>query len=99
MWLAHAMPTYVAFLRAINLGATRKFPMARVRSCLEDAGFGDVATHIQTGNVRVTTPLRSRSRVEAELERVFAAAAGFDVPTIVMAPAELAALYAEVRAM
>ena len=33
------MGEYVAFLRAINLGKNRKFPMAELRSCLEAAGF------------------------------------------------------------
>jgi uncharacterized protein (DUF1697 family) len=93
------MPSYVAFLRAINLGATRKFPMAELRSCLVEAGFTDVQTHIQTGNVRLTTPIRSRTKVERELERLFAARVGFDVPTIAYSPAELTALHAKAEAI
>ena len=88
------MPTYVAFLRAINLGRTRKFPMAELRACLQETGFADVATHIQTGNVLLHSRLRSRQKVESELERVFAEATGFEVPTMVTTPAELAATYA-----
>ena len=86
------MPTYVAFLRAINLGATRKFPKDAIRAATEAAGGSDVETYINTGNVRVTTPLRSRARVEAALERAFAAEAGFEVPTIVFTPKELVAI-------
>lgn len=82
------MPTYLAFLRAINLGANRKFPMADLRACLESAGYQDVATHIQTGNVRVTTPHRNRNRIEADLERIFLEDRGFEVPTIVFTPPE-----------
>jgi uncharacterized protein (DUF1697 family) len=88
------MPTYVAFLRAINLGKNRKLPMAEVRSCLESAGYGEVATHIQTGNVLLRSPMRSREKVEAALEKVFAETAGFEVPTIVTSPTELASTYA-----
>ena len=40
------MPTYVAFLRAINLGKNRKFPMADVRRVLTTAGFTDVETEL-----------------------------------------------------
>jgi len=83
------MPTYVAFLRAINLGPTRKFPKADIVAAAERAGFTDVATHINTGNVRVTTRMRSRAKVEAALEKEFEADRGFAVPTIVFSPAEI----------
>jgi uncharacterized protein (DUF1697 family) len=90
------MPTYIAFLRAINVGK-RQFRKAAIVKACEDAGFTDVETYINTGNVRVTTPLRSRAKVEAALEKAFRAEAGFEVPTIVLTPAELSAVaaYAE----
>lgn len=93
------MPTYVAFLRAINLGATRKLPMATVTACLADAGYDDVATYLATGNVRVTTRRRSTSTVRSHLEQVLAAAAGFEVPTAVVTTAELTATYEEALAL
>ena len=86
------MPTYIAFLRAINLGAKRKFPKAAIVEACEEAGFTDVETYINTGNVRVTTTLRSRAKVEQALEQAFRDKAGFDVPTVVMTPAELRAI-------
>ena len=86
------MPTYVAFLRAINLGPTRKFPKADIVAAAERAGFTDVATHINTGNVRVTTRMRSRAKVEAALEKEFEADRGFAVPTIAFTPAEIRAI-------
>ena len=94
--------TYVAFLRAINLGRNRKFPMADVRACLTEAGFEGVQTHIQTGNVLLTVAEASRDRLgaredlEAELERVFAATTGFEVPTMAFTPEELVAVHDEV---
>lgn len=90
-----AMATYVGFLRAINLGATRKFPKAAIVRAVEQAGFGDVETYINTGNVRFATTMRSRARIEDALERAFAAEAGFDVPTIVFSPAELRQIAAD----
>jgi uncharacterized protein (DUF1697 family) len=93
------MPTYVAFLRAINLGANRKFAKDDIRRVVEDAGFTDVDTHINTGNVRFTTPLRSRARIEKALEGAFAADRGFEVPTIVFTTAELKAIAAEAAAL
>jgi uncharacterized protein (DUF1697 family) len=89
------MSTYVAFLRAINLGPTRKFPKADIVAATEAAGFSDVATYINTGNVRFGTTMRSRARIEAALERAYQARAGFAVPTIVFTPAELTAIAAD----
>ena len=89
------MPSYVAFLRAINLGATRRFPQDDIRRCVAAAGCSEVATHINTGNVLLTTPLRSRRRVEERLEEAFAADRGFEVPTIAFRLEELAAVAAE----
>ena len=89
------MPTYVAFLRAINLGPTRKFPQADIVTATEAAGGTDVATHINTGNVLLTTSLRSRARVEAALEAAYEADRGFAVPTIVFTPAELRQIAAD----
>jgi uncharacterized protein (DUF1697 family) len=81
--------TYIAFLRAINLGANRKFPKDAIVTAVEAAGFTDVATYINTGNVRFDTTLRSPSRIEAALEKAFEAEAGFKVPTMVFTQKEL----------
>jgi uncharacterized protein (DUF1697 family) len=84
---------YVAFLRAINLGKNRKFPMAELRACLEDAGFDEVETYIQTGNVRVRSTLRSHARLADRLEEIFEADRGFAVPTVVVTAKELRQVY------
>ena len=89
------MATYVAFLRAINLGATRKFPKDAIVAAVEGAGFTDVATHINTGNVRFDSTLRSRAKIEATLEAAFLADRGFEVPTIVFTQRELRAIAEE----
>lgn len=88
------MPTYVAFLRAINLGATRKFPKDAVKAATEAAGGAGVETYINTGNVRLTHSARSADKVQQALEKSYAAEAGFEVPTIVFTAADLAALTA-----
>lgn len=89
-----AMPTYVAFLRAINLGATRKFSQDAIKSATEAAGGRDVETYINTGNVRLTHSARSVAKVQQTLDKAYADAAGFEVPTIVFTAADLAALTA-----
>lgn len=78
----HRMARYLVFLRAVNLGPTRKFPKESIIAATTGAGFDDVATHIASGNVRVESRIRSRERVEAVLERAYAADRGFEVPCI-----------------
>jgi uncharacterized protein (DUF1697 family) len=86
------MATYIGFLRAINLGANRKFPKDAIKAAVEEAGGTDVETYINTGNVRFDSTLRSRAKVEATLEQAFLADRGFEVPTIVFTPKELVAI-------
>jgi uncharacterized protein (DUF1697 family) len=85
------MPTHIGFLRAVNIGK-RQYKTADLRAALEGAGYDDVETHIQTGNIKITCPLRSRAKVEAELEALFLADRGFEVVTMVFSPAELSQL-------
>lgn len=89
------MPTYLGFLRAINLGANRKFPKDAIRASVEEVGFRDVATYINTGNVRFSTAMRSRARIEAVLEEAFERDRGFEVRTIVYSAAEFAKIGAD----
>ncbi len=86
------MTAYLGFLRAINLGPTRVFPKDDIRRTVGEAGFADAETYINTGNVRFTTSMRSRARIEERLEAAFAADRGFEVPTIVYAATEFGAL-------
>src|SRR5699024_299660 len=76
------------FLRAINLGAKRTFPKDAIIACAEAAGFTDVQTYLNTGNVRVTSRMRSLPRVATALGTAFAQDRGFEVPTIVFGLAE-----------
>lgn len=89
------MAAYVVFLRAVNVGK-RQLKMATAREVLSEQGFGDVESHIQTGNFFLTTPLRSAAKVEAEVGRVLGAHAGFDIVAIARRPADLPALVQEV---
>ncbi|MEO5609507.1 MAG: DUF1697 domain-containing protein [Ornithinibacter sp.] len=88
------MPSYVAFLRAVNVGG-RFVKMAAVRTALEHAGFEDVRTHIQSGNVHVRSRRRSSASVAGEVSRVMGDLAGFDVPAIVRTCADLRSVLTE----
>lgn len=86
-------PRWIVFQRSVNVGG-RKYPMAELRKVLTDAGYGDVETHIQTGNILLSADVAPRE-LEVELERLFLADRGFDVSTVVFSPAELVEIAAE----
>jgi Uncharacterized protein conserved in bacteria len=85
------MPTYIAFLRAINVGG-RFAKMADLRAGLAPKGFNEVETYIQSGNLRFTSSLRSASEVELALETALEELCGFTVRTIVRTPEQLGEL-------
>lgn len=45
------METFVALLRGINVGGNNILPMSELKALCEEAGFKNVRTYIQTGNV------------------------------------------------
>ena len=63
--------------------------MADLRELLEGHGYEDVRTHLQSGNV-VLTSTRSRRQLERTLERQLAERFGFDISVLVRTRAELA---------
>ncbi len=58
--------TYLALLRAVNLGSHQKVSMADLRSLLTDLGFADARSLLNSGNLA----FRSRTRTGASLERL-----------------------------
>ncbi len=83
------MPTYIAFLRAINVGG-RFIKMVDLRKGLSHKGFGEVGSYIQSGNLRFTSSLRTAAKVELLLEAELEDLCGFTVRTIVRTPEQLA---------
>ena len=67
--------------------------MADLRMLLADAGYEDVRTHLQSGNVVLSSPLSPR-KLEAKLEQQLAAGLGLDVQVLVRTRAELAKVVA-----
>ena len=83
------MARQIVFLRGINLRATRRIGMADLRELLESDGYEDVRTHLQSGNVLLSStlsPRRARGGGGAVARKRF----GFDVRVLVRTRAELA---------
>lgn len=61
------MPTYVAFLRAINVTG-RFVRMTALADAFRAAGHADAWTFVQSGNVVFTSPSRSSATLQATLQ-------------------------------
>lgn len=78
----------MALLKAINLGAKRRVPMAELREIASGFGWEDVTTYLQSGNLVFSTTAevdQSESMLEAALVERF----GFEVPCLVLSADEL----------
>ena len=62
------MPRYVVLLRGINVGGKNTLSMKTLKACLEELGYENVATYINSGNV-VLDSEKAASAVEAEIEK------------------------------
>lgn len=83
------MARYAVLLRGINLGPKRRLGMAELRSAFEAAGYGDVETLAQSGNV-VLTSARGPARLERELAETLREAFGFEVAVLARTRSQLA---------
>jgi uncharacterized protein (DUF1697 family) len=87
-------PTHAAFLRAVNLGATRQVKSAELCACLEGAGFDEVASFRTSGNV-VFRATGSAGELARRVERALADDFGFEVPVYLRTAAQLRRIAAQ----
>lgn len=84
-----AEPRRVALLRAVNVGGRNRVPMAELRAALGDAGFDDVDTYIQSGNLTFRAELADAAAAAA-IGSVIADAFSVDTPVIVRSATQVA---------
>ncbi|MGP8161217.1 MAG: DUF1697 domain-containing protein [Candidatus Dormibacteria bacterium] len=78
-------------LRGVNVGPNNRVPMAELRALLTDAGFANVATHLQSGNV-VLSAGGAPDAVARRCEGLIAERFGLDVGCAVRTRDELEAV-------
>jgi uncharacterized protein (DUF1697 family) len=88
------MTSFVALLRAINVGGTGKLPMTELKAMCEAAGFSSIRTYIASGNVVFESSL-SENAVKQQLERRLLAYAGKPVNVMVRTAKEMAEVLAQ----
>jgi uncharacterized protein (DUF1697 family) len=81
--------TYVALLRAVNLGSRNKISMPKLREAFGALGAQDVSTYVQSGNVVFRSPDDSPSELVQAIEQQLASALSLDVSVLLRTAAEL----------
>lgn len=79
----------VVLLRGINIGSRNRVSMPRLRQLLDGAGYGEVVTHLQSGNL-VLSSGRTAEETAGEVERLIARDLNLKVPVLVRTAEELA---------
>jgi uncharacterized protein (DUF1697 family) len=79
----------IVLLRGINLGPRNRIAMAALRESLSDAGFEDVGTYVQSGNVVLSSPLEP-DKLTAKVRRLISDEFSLDIAVVVRTRDELA---------
>jgi uncharacterized protein (DUF1697 family) len=80
------MPRQIALLRGVNVGGNKRVEMGRLRDLMEELGYRDVRTYVNSGNVVFSGPRRSEQHLETAIAKAF----GFEVPVVLRSRDELA---------
>jgi len=81
----------IVLLRGINIGPRNRIAMPALRGALTDAGFEDVQTYVQSGNVVLSSDLTS-DKLARKCETLIADEFGLDIDVVVRTRKELAAV-------
>jgi uncharacterized protein (DUF1697 family) len=76
-------------LRGVNIGPRNRVPMAELRACLEEAGFENVRTYVQSGNV-VLEAKSKPAETARTVERLIAERFGLEIAVVARTRAQLA---------
>ena len=83
------MTTHLALLRGINVSGHNMIKMDALKTMLENIGFQNVRTYIQSGNVFVDTEEESASKVGFMIKQEIFKVFGHDVPAVVISKEDL----------
>lgn len=78
------MNTYIALLRGINVGGHKKIKMADLKETLIAAGFKNVVTYIQSGNVVFKDASEDMGMLQKKIKSAIKKRFGFEVTVVVI---------------
>ena len=84
------MTTYIALLRGINVGGKNKIDMKELKATFSGAGFSDVRTYINSGNVIFSSD-KNEPAVKTICETIISENFNLNIPVGVISAADLCA--------
>jgi uncharacterized protein (DUF1697 family) len=82
------MQTYIAILRGINVSGQKMIKMDSLKAQMEELGFKNVETYIQSGNIIFEYQKVDKSDLVKQIEHKIFEKYGFKVPVIIRTPQE-----------
>lgn len=82
MFRIYSMIRYIAFLRGINVSGQKIIKMETLRQVITEAGFDNVKTYIQSGNLLFDSIEISSNKLTLRLEELIEKAFGFRTDVI-----------------
>lgn len=85
--------SYVALVRGINVGGRNPIRMPELVACFRDAGYEDVSTYLQSGNVLFSAARKTRKKgpkLEADVEAMLEQRFGTPLLVVIRSRDELA---------
>lgn len=86
---------HVALLRGINVGRAKRVAMADLRSLIEDLGYGNARTLLNSGNVVLTAENAESNNMAMRIEKAISERLGVSAKVITLTAKELAAIVAK----
>lgn len=86
------MARFAVLLRGINVGRAKRVAMADLRALLGAAGYTDVTTHLNSGNVLLTGEDAPQVQHAARIESAVTAKLGLQVSCVVLTADQLRAI-------
>jgi uncharacterized protein (DUF1697 family) len=81
--------TYIALFRGINVGGKNKLPMKELVVLLQDFGFENVTTYIQSGNVVFNGKDNDNTHLSIQISKIINEKYGFETSTMILELKEL----------
>jgi uncharacterized protein (DUF1697 family) len=79
---------YLALLRGVNVGGKSKIKMADLQTTLTQAGFDNVVTYIQSGNIIFSSQVADRAEISKRIRSTILEGFNLDVDVVVLSHAQ-----------
>ena len=85
----------VALIRGINVGRAKRVAMSELKALIEDFGYTEVRTLLNSGNVVFTAPKDTSGEIAARIEKALVLRLDVDARVVVLTAAEIAKMMDE----